>query len=250
MKEGPLETAVGALVRLSGALAAWARGGCGRDDVRWALRMAADEAGTDAVEEALVQSYLFLGDPAALNGLALWREVEAERRGEDRHGTRAESTAEASARGGAGRRRDPGDDGQEGSAHSSADRDGWRVRGEEVCATVYGGQYGRLRENIRALHPEMEGWMLEEGYGKVLGRPGLALATRELCIVGLLAVSDWPTQLYSHLRGARNAGASDAEVTAALELALGAADDGARSRARETWARLRRRTSVESGESG
>jgi 4-carboxymuconolactone decarboxylase len=47
----------------------------------------------------------------------------------------------------------------------------WRARGQEVCRAVYGGQYPRLRENVRDLHPDMERWMVEEGYGKVLGRP-------------------------------------------------------------------------------
>ena len=46
-------------------------------------------------------------------------------------------------------------------------------RGEEVCRTVYGGQYEGLRRNVRDLHPDMERWMVVEGYGKVLGRPGL-----------------------------------------------------------------------------
>jgi hypothetical protein len=50
--------------------------------------------------------------------------------------------------------------------------------------------------------------MIVEGYGKVLGRPGLdAGDVRELCIVALLAVAGRAAQLYSHLRGALNAGA-------------------------------------------
>ena len=49
--------------------------------------------------------------------------------------------------------------------------------------------------------------MLAEGYGKVLGRPGLALEVRELCIVAILAGQDAAPQLYAHLRGALNVGA-------------------------------------------
>ena len=59
--------------------------------------------------------------------------------------------------------------------------------------------------------------MVGEGYGKVLGRPGLDLATRELCIAALLAVLRTPRQLYSHLRGALNAGAETAEVEEVLQ---------------------------------
>jgi 4-carboxymuconolactone decarboxylase len=54
--------------------------------------------------------------------------------------------------------------------------------------------------------------MIVEGYGKVLSRPGLDLATRELCIVALLAPQDAAPQLYSHLRGALNAGAAEDSV--------------------------------------
>jgi alkylhydroperoxidase/carboxymuconolactone decarboxylase family protein YurZ len=66
----------------------------------------------------------------------------------------------------------------------------------------------------------MERWMIVEGYGKVLSRPGLDLATRELCIVALLAPQDAAPQLYSHLRGALNAGAAESDVDEAVALIL------------------------------
>jgi 4-carboxymuconolactone decarboxylase len=77
-----------------------------------------------------------------------------------------------------------------------------------------------------------------EGYGKVLGRPGLALRTRELCIVALLVGQDARPQLYAHLRGALNAGAPAEDVGAALAIAaeeLGA-ERGAAAHA--VWRRL------------
>ncbi len=58
--------------------------------------------------------------------------------------------------------------------------------------------------------------MVVEGYGKVLGRPGLSLMMRELCIVAILAVTGASKQLYAHLRGALNVGATPADVDAAL----------------------------------
>ena len=124
------------------------------------------------------------------------------------------------------------------------DRRTWMDRGEAVCALVYGGQYERLRANVRSLHPDMEHWMVEEGYGKVLGRPGLSLLERELCIVALLAVLDVPRQLYSHLRGALNLGGSEEAVDGALEVGLQYAEPAARQRARETWVALRSRTEL------
>jgi 4-carboxymuconolactone decarboxylase len=76
------------------------------------------------------------------------------------------------------------------------------------------------------------------GYGRVIGRPGLDLATRELCIAALLAVWKSPRQLHSHLRGALNAGAGRDEVTAAVEIACRYLDLGAATELRSFWGRV------------
>ncbi len=204
------------LVRVSAALASRDRGRLER-----ALARAAEGAPADAVEEALLQSYLFLGYPVALEGFALWRAVS---------GGKAAPASEGSRRG---------------------SWEGWRKRGARVCETVYGSQYGRLRDNVRRLHPDLEEWMVIEGYGKVLGRPGLGLVERELCIVALLAVLDAPRQLHSHLRGAVNAGAEPAEIDAALEAALEyVSDPDGRERSRAVWERVRRRAAERGGADG
>jgi 4-carboxymuconolactone decarboxylase len=182
-----------------------------RDDevLRSALKQAARELAPAEVEEAILQSYLFLGYPIALNAFATWREVSGL---SSPHGT-------------------PDDWG------------GWGTRGEDVCRRVYGGQYEGLRRNVRVLHPDMERWMVVEGYGKVLGRPGLDLATRELCIAALLSVLRTPRQLYSHLRGALNAGAGPAEVEEALGLAGRFLDEEGLESALAVWERVRARVS-------
>lgn len=175
-----------------------------------ALERAAVEADPAAVEEVILQAHLFVGFPDALNALAAWRRISAT----------APPTGDAD---------DPGT---------------WTARGEAVCARVYGANYGKLRENVRALHPDLDAWMVTGGYGRVIGRAGLDLATRELCIAALLAVWNAPRQLHSHLRGALNAGASADEVQAAVDVAcalLGAAEaqevralwDGVRGRAEQ-----------------
>ena len=188
------------LLRLSAVLAS-------RDDdeLESVMHHAAERCSSDAVEEVILQSYLFLGYPIALNAMARWRAISGAHPPED----------------------------------AAVDRDTWLQRGEEVCASVYGGQYQRLRANVRRLHPDMERWMVEEGYGKVLGRPGLSVRDRELCIVAQLVVLDVPRQLYSHLRGALNVGASDAAVEAALHVGLDYAEPEAGRRASETWNSLR-----------
>ena len=189
-----------ALVELSSAIARGARG-------EWRERMQAAQsvAQPEAIEEAILQSYLFLGYPTALQALAVWRELMD-----------VAITIEG-----------------------LENPEILRARGERACATVYGGQYERLRANITRLHPDVEAWMISEGYGKVLGRPGLELKTRELCIIGLLAAQDAAHQLHSHLRGALNAGASVTEVEAALAVVLRPLPSGPADAARELWSEVR-----------
>jgi 4-carboxymuconolactone decarboxylase len=174
-----MDDAARTLIRLSAALATGETDALDRE-----LAAAAALVDSQAVEEALLQSYLFLGYPAALRGLAAWRALSGMMAPDAPTGGEAE----------------------------------WAARGAATCERVYGGQYARLRSNIAALHPDMERWMVVEGYGKVLSRPGLGLALRELCIVALLAPQDAAPQLYSHLRGALNAGASAADVAETVNL--------------------------------
>jgi 4-carboxymuconolactone decarboxylase len=83
---------------------------------------------------------------------------------------------------------------------------------------VYGANFKRLRENIRELHPALDAWMITEGYGRTMSRPGLDLLRRELCVVAQTAVLETPRQLHSHLRGALHAGATFAQVEAVLSV--------------------------------
>jgi 4-carboxymuconolactone decarboxylase len=197
-----VDDAARTLVLLSAQLA-----GAGRGELRAALLQAERAAGAEAVEEALLQSYLFLGYPAALRALAEWR---------------AASGAPA-------------------PAEPTADEAEWAARGAATCQRVYGGQYDSLRRNIAALHPDMERWMVLEGYGKVLSRPGLGLAVRELCVVALLAGQDALPQLYSHLRGALNAGASRAAVDETVALLVPLLEPAQAARVQEQWQAVCRR---------
>jgi 4-carboxymuconolactone decarboxylase len=185
-----------ALITLSAAIASRDRA-----RLRAALLRAKEEADPVAVDEILLQSHLFVGFPIALNAFVLWREIG---------GTVAEPMGEG-------------------------DAVEWASRGERVCAEVYGRNYRRLRDRVAALHPALDRWMAETGYGRVIGRPRVDLRTRELCIVALLAVWDTPDQLHSHLRGALNAGATAAEVERALDLAAEHVDADSALRNRELW---------------
>ena len=92
--------------------------------------------------------------------------------------------------------------------------------------------------------------MVAEGYGKVLGRSGLDLVDRELCIVAMLAVQDAPRQLYSHLRGALNAGATEADIEEVLAEARVFTDGHTLERARDSWRRVRERQKSAGFDSG
>ena len=170
-----------ALVRLAAAIA-----GADDDTVDGHLRSAVAHVPPQWVEELLLQSHLFCGFPRALNAARQWREL---------------SPASAA-----------NDETDDPSA-----RDGWRLRGERVCALVYGERYERLRTSVRALHPALDDAMVVEGYGRILGRPGLDLPRRELCIVAACAITGQDRQLNSHLHGALNVGVTPHALTAALE---------------------------------
>jgi len=193
----PLEAGLRHLVRIAGAIA-----GSPEGQVRAVMSDALESADPVAVEEIILQSYLFAGFPRALNAARAWRAVS---------GRPAPQV-------------DP-----EGLV---ANLDMWRDLGERTCAIVYGESYEKLRQNIRELHPALDDWMIVDGYGKVLSRPGVDLRTRELCVVAACAVSGQQRQLHSHLRGALNSGASAGELALVLDALsdLIARDDLARYR--------------------
>ena len=179
---GPLDPETLTLVRLSGVVTA------GTElQVRDALTLAASDCRPEWVEEVVLQSYLFAGFPRALNAAREWRRIS-------------------------GRQAPAVDEGED-----FARAEMWRAQGELTCATVYGPFYERLRHNIRQLHPALDAWMIVEGYGKVLSRQALDLTRRELCVVSACAMARQDRQLHSHLHGALHAGASAAQVGAALD---------------------------------
>jgi 4-carboxymuconolactone decarboxylase len=206
------------LVALSAALAA--------DVSHWgsALDNAQASADSRAVEEVLLQSYLFLGFPVAIQALGAWRK---------------RMPLPVSGQGG-------GESSGDGAGHG-ADETDWRKRGEEICAAVYGEKYALLREHVAALHPDLDDWMIAEGYGKVLGRPGLDLRTRELCAVAILAGIHAPKQLHAHLRGAMNVGATNTDIEIVLDLAGNAQGPARRAAAARVWHQVQTMAYSEAG---
>ncbi len=130
--------------------------------------------------EALLQTYLFAGFPVALESLSVLHDV-CTAHGYSQHAYRAEEyTPEL-----------------------------YRQRGLELCSRVYGSVFEKLMQRFDDISPEMQSWMIVEGYGKTLSRPGLDEVSRECAIVCILAVLGRESQLYSHIRGAMNLGATE-----------------------------------------
>ncbi len=200
-----LDVETAALVRLAAVLAG------GREaDVRAELSAVNGAVDPIWVEEVILQTYLFAGFPRALNAAREWRRIS-------------------------GRRAPASSDDAERAVMDFSER------GEATCATVYGEFYDRLRVNIRGLHPALDRWMITEGYGKVLGRPLLDLARRELCVVAACAIARQDRQLHSHLHGALNAGAAAVVVTAALQVISPLIDEEDTRRYVALWARVQGR---------
>jgi 4-carboxymuconolactone decarboxylase len=160
-----------------------------------------------SIDELVLQSVLTVGWPRALVAAEVWREV-------------------------AGR---PADD---VASVPDAER---QERGEGVCRVIYGAQYDQLRHNVRALHPQLDDWMIADGYGRTLSRSGLSLALRELCTVVQTIVLNTPRQLHSHLLGALRAGATTADVDVTVACGIAQLPDAQREPILLLWQRVRAR---------
>jgi 4-carboxymuconolactone decarboxylase len=121
------------------------------------------------IYETLLQNYLFNGYPSALLSLKLLKEMYPNKK-----------------------------------LPKAADMNlyHFRIVGEANCKKVYGNKFEKLISNVKNFSPDMAKWLVLEGYGKVLGREGLSLKERELCIVATLTVLKFEDQLYSHINGA------------------------------------------------
>ena len=184
--ESGLDDATRVLIQLSAAIAT-----SDEATVRYWLFQSARGVPPLHVEELILQSYLFCGFPRALNAAREWRRV-------------SQRLAPAS---------------DEAEDLSLAEE--WRERGEQTCAAVYDGMYEKLRLNVRDLHPALDAWMVVDGYGKVLSRPGLDLPRRELCVVAACAAMGQDRQLHSHLRGALNVGVASPALYEAIDAIAG-----------------------------
>ena len=193
-----------ALVRIGAAVA-----GAPLAFTRRVMLEAVGVASAQEVDEVLLQSYLFAGFPRALNAMRVWREVSGEPA--------------------------PAED----IASAPPPSEVYRLQGEEACRTVYGNKYDALRQTVGQLHPALDAWMVMDGYGKVLSRPGMTLVQRELCIVAACAASEQIPQLKSHLRGALHCGATRDDLALTLSALTDIVSREALAAAREELNRIK-----------
>ncbi|MFC4425628.1 carboxymuconolactone decarboxylase family protein [Deinococcus navajonensis] len=85
---------------------------------------------------------------------------------------------------------------------------------------IFGRQHDRIFERLNALDPTLAAFTRDFAYDTVYDLPGLDLKTKELIACALLVSLGSPPELRTHLRGALNAGASEAELRAALMLCV------------------------------
>jgi 4-carboxymuconolactone decarboxylase len=140
------------------------------------------------LEETILQCYLFAGFPAAIEGLVTLRQVSEE----------------------------------PVVGRVKPEKPSPRIfvkRGEKLCRKVYGQKFNALKRRTLELHPDLWNWMIFEGYGKVLSRPPLTPAQRELCVIACLVVTGWDRQLRSHVHGALNVGCTPKSILASVGMA-------------------------------
>lgn len=168
-------------------------------DAVGALRRAAPAGEPDrAWREAVLQAHVFAGFP---------RVVEA-----------------YSVLGAAGGLGVPGDD----EALAEADQPD---RGRALFERIYGDHSERVRRFLHEGHPDFAAWIEGHAYGRILSRPGLSPARRELLAVAALAALGQERQLASHARGSLRCGAEVDEVLGVLDAIAELIDPVRRERA-------------------
>jgi len=91
------------------------------------------------------------------------------------------------------------------------------ARGRAVWNAIYSSGAEDVLATLESLAPGFSSWVLQDAYGRILSRPGLALAERELLAVAALALMALPAPLGSHVRGALRTGAAPGHVADILK---------------------------------
>ncbi|GGL05755.1 carboxymuconolactone decarboxylase family protein [Deinococcus radiotolerans] len=85
---------------------------------------------------------------------------------------------------------------------------------------IFGTQQPRIQQRLDDLDPDLGAYIRDFAYDTVYDRPALDLKVKELIACTLLVSLGSPPELRTHIRGALNAGATEAEVRDALMLCV------------------------------
>jgi 4-carboxymuconolactone decarboxylase len=77
-----------------------------------------------------------------------------------------------------------------------------RQQGRGVFEAIYRHHSDEVLSRLDALATGFSHWVLDDAYARVLARPGLSIAERELLAVAALTLMALPAPLESHIRGA------------------------------------------------
>ena len=138
----------------------------------------------DKIYETIIQIYLFCGFPATIEALKIFNTVFPDYN----------------------------------KKQSEFDLSLYLKKGQKNCLKIYKSNYRKLINNFYKLSPDLKSWMIIEGYGKVMGRPGLSIKERELINVAILSTNFYEPQLYSHLKGALNTNSNKKEIKYIIEI--------------------------------
>ena len=136
------------------------------------------------IYETIIQIYLFCGFPATIEALKIFNSVFPNYK----------------------------------KKQSKFDLSHYLKKGQKNCLKIYKSNYDKLINNFDNLSPDLKSWMIIEGYGKVMGRPGLSIKERELINVAILSTNFYEHQLYSHLKGALNTNSNDNTIKNIIEI--------------------------------
>lgn len=136
------------------------------------------------IDEVILQSHLFLGFPAMIEASRVFADMKGNHRRSDRLP----------------------------EAYSARECREWNVGGTAKIRKIYGSSFDRLVTYINSFSPQILAWMINDGYGQVLSRPGASFRLRELAIVATLTVTAYENQLWAHVRGALKVGVAPALI--------------------------------------
>jgi 4-carboxymuconolactone decarboxylase len=89
-------------------------------------------------------------------------------------------------------------------------------RGLRLGMELGGPAFQQTIDSLRSVDPELVGYLVADGYGKVLSRGNLSLENRELCVIAALACRAHLPQLKWHIGAALNIGVAPEAIREVL----------------------------------